>query len=80
MTKSPYRKYYEEKKKYYQENRKDWTKLHIHNAALRYAVKRFLADLWVEWGELENLPTTPPYSHRFESLNKTITEKVAKNN
>lgn len=35
---------------------------HIHNMAIRYAVKMFLADLWVAWRTLEGLPVTEPYS------------------
>jgi hypothetical protein len=35
---------------------------HRHQAALRYMVKQFLAELWVKWRELEGLPVTEPYS------------------
>jgi hypothetical protein len=60
--KSPYRVYYDESKTRYQK-REGWTKLHIHLAARRYMLKRFLSDMWVEWRTRENLPVDPPYSH-----------------
>jgi hypothetical protein len=68
--KSRYRRLYEEKKQYYL-NREDLrkaiehgekgAKLHVRLMAMRYTVKRFLADLWVEWRRLERLPITKPY-------------------
>jgi hypothetical protein len=36
---------------------------HIRNMTLRYTVKRFLADLWIAWRQLEGLPITLPYAH-----------------
>ncbi len=70
--KSRYRRLYEYKKEYLM-NRKDLksalergekgAKLHIRLLALRFTVKRFLADLWVEWRKLEGLPITKPYAH-----------------
>lgn len=33
-----------------------------HNMAVRYAVKRFLADLWVAWRTIEGLPVTDDYA------------------
>jgi len=39
-----------------------WTPKRIHNAALRYMVKMFLADLWKQWRILEGLPVTPTYN------------------
>lgn len=41
---------------------KDKTDLHRHNMALRYAVKRFLVDLYLHWRRLENLPVAEEYS------------------
>jgi hypothetical protein len=38
------------------------SKAHRHNAALRYMVKMFLADLWTTWRQLEGLPVTEPYA------------------
>lgn len=38
------------------------TKGHRHNMAMRYMVKRFLADLYAKWRELEGLPVAPEYS------------------
>ena len=40
----------------------DTSKLHRHNMAIRYMVKRFLADLYVAWRTLENLPVEQEYS------------------
>jgi hypothetical protein len=70
--KSYYRRIYDEKKKYYME-REDLKKavetgekgamLHIRMMTLRYTVKRFLADLWIQWRKLEGLPITKPYPH-----------------
>lgn len=37
-------------------------KAHRHNAAMRYMVKMFLQDLWVQWRELEGLTVTDPYA------------------
>ena len=69
--KSQYRKLYETQKAYYL-NRPDLKvkvdaeekgiKGHIRNMTLRYVEKRFLADLWLTWRKLENLPTTEPYA------------------
>ena len=38
------------------------TKLHRHNMAIRYMVKRFLADLYTAWRTIEGLPVAPEYS------------------
>jgi hypothetical protein len=37
-------------------------KAHIHNASLRYMIKRFLADLYKAWRPLEGLTVAPEYS------------------
>src|SRR5215813_1567110 len=39
-----------------------WPPLRIHKDALRYMMKQFLRDFWVEWRTLEGLPVTEPYS------------------
>lgn len=44
-----YRDSYDTKKAYYHETRPDWTLAHAHRAAMRYAVKELLKDMWVEW-------------------------------
>jgi Transposase IS116/IS110/IS902 family len=41
---------------------KDKTKGHIHNMAVRYMVKEFLADLWTHWRLLEGLPVKGTYA------------------
>ena len=43
------------------EKYKDVTKLHRHNMAIRYMVKRFLVALYVQWRTLEKLPVAPEY-------------------
>lgn len=45
----PYRAAYDAKKEYYDVIHPDWTKAHVHNAAMRYAVKMLLKHMWVEW-------------------------------
>ena len=37
------------------------TKMHLHRRAMRYMIKRFLACLWLEWREAEDLPLQAPY-------------------
>jgi len=36
-------------------------KVHVHLMSLRKMVKRFLADTWVVWRKVEDLPITKPY-------------------
>ena len=36
-------------------------KNHIHRMAMRYAVKQFMKDLWINWRTLEGLSVTEPY-------------------
>jgi hypothetical protein len=45
-----------------EEMQKLWPPGRIKNAALRYMVKQFLADLWVHWRTLEGLPITESYA------------------
>lgn len=47
----PYRLAYDRKKAYYQNNRPNWSKKHCHEAAMRYAVKGLLRDMWQAWME-----------------------------
>ncbi len=60
-SRSPYSSIYYEAKEYYQGNRPEWTKLHIHFAAMRKMIKIFLSHLWQVWREMEGLPTSMPY-------------------
>lgn len=76
--KSPYAEYYRNYKTR-AENMKDSryaSKLHIHRAAIRYMVKRFLADLYVQWRTLEKLPVTQEY-HEAKLGHKHGKKKVA---
>lgn len=45
----PYRRAYDERKALYESERQDWTQAHRHNAAMRFAVKLLVKNLWVEW-------------------------------
>lgn len=45
----PYRRAYDDKKRYYEAGRPDWTQARRHNAAMRYAVKELVKNLWIEW-------------------------------
>lgn len=44
-----YRALYDAKKAYYEAERVDWPQIRRHRAAMRYAVKAMLKDMWVEW-------------------------------
>ena len=35
---------------------------HRHNAAIRYMVKMFLLELWMQWRKIEELPIVPSYA------------------
>lgn len=58
---SPYRQVYDSAKEKYQAGRPDWTKAHIHNAAMRKMIKVFLSHLWLQWRTLESLPVRDLY-------------------
>ena len=58
---SPYREIYDKAKARYERERPDWTKGHIHNAAVRKMTKIWLQHLWVTWRELEGLPVNEAY-------------------
>ena len=45
----PYRRAYDQKKAYYESERQEWTQARRHNAAMRYAVKELIKNLWIEW-------------------------------
>jgi len=62
--KSPYRRSYDQYK-HRLENmpaHEDKSKLHRHNMAMRYMIKRFLVDLYTAWRSIEGLPVAPEYS------------------
>jgi len=63
--KSPYSDIYYKAKEYYKTHRPDWTKAHVHYAAMRKMIKLFLSHLWVVWRTLEGLPTRSPYVHEY---------------
>jgi hypothetical protein len=65
MNNNVYYKGIYENYKHRLEHRPDWaerTKGHRHNAARRYMVKMFLADLWRAWREIEGLPVVETYA------------------
>lgn len=45
----PYRRAYDERKVIYESERPEWTQAHRHNAAMRFAVKLLIKNLWVAW-------------------------------
>lgn len=55
-----YRRVYDDKKEYYEANR-DWTKGHIHNAALRKMILVWLSHVWARWRAIEGLEVTALY-------------------
>ncbi|MCK5606594.1 hypothetical protein KAR91_32130 [Candidatus Pacearchaeota archaeon] len=63
-VKSPYAQIYYEYKNRLEnsEKHKEKTKLHRHNMANRYMIKRFLVDLYKKWRKLEGLPVADEYS------------------
>ena len=60
---SPYSDLYYKYKDFYVANRPDWTKMHLHLAALRRMIKIFLQHMWVTWRAFEGLPVSKPYAH-----------------
>ena len=38
---------------------------HMHNKALRYAVKQFFVDFYVAWREMRGLEVRPPYKEEY---------------
>lgn len=63
--KSPYTQFYVSAKQRYEHVHPEWTKAHIHNAALRKMIKMFLAHLWITWRTAEGLPTRAPYVQEY---------------
>jgi hypothetical protein len=61
---SPYVKIYRDYKHRLENHpaHKDKTKGHRNNMAIRYMIKAFLRDLYVQWRGLEGLPVHPPYA------------------
>lgn len=59
-----YREIYDDNKHRLESHAKyaEVSKGHRHNMAIRYAVKRFLVDLYVAWRTLEGLPVATEYS------------------
>lgn len=49
-----YRDAYDTKKAYYEAERGDWPQIRRHRAAMRYAVKELVKDLWIEWRKRVN--------------------------
>lgn len=77
--KSPYRKAYDDYR-FRLENSPKWadrSKGHRHQAAIRYAVKRFLVDLYKAWRALEGLPVASEYSEAKLGMVHGSAEKYA---
>jgi hypothetical protein len=49
VGRGPHREAYDRKKEYYTTNRPDWTPARRHNAAMRYAIKELVKQMWLEW-------------------------------
>ena len=49
-----YLKYFLPRREATKQTHPEWTPNHRKNDALRYMVKKFIADLWVEWKKLES--------------------------
>jgi hypothetical protein len=64
---SPYRAEYDRAKSGYQQRHADWTKRHVHHAAMGNMIKLFLAHLWETWRGLEGLSVRPPYCQDYQS-------------
>lgn len=62
-SKSPYADIYKNYKNRLENHpeHKDKTKLHKHNMAMRYMIKRFLVDLYIQWRTMEGLEVSPEY-------------------
>lgn len=58
---SPYRDVYDNYKNRLNQRNEDLTPGHIHYMSIRYMIKMFLIDFWLEWRRLEGLPVTRPY-------------------
>jgi len=58
---SPYALLYYRAREHYEVSHPEWTKAHVHAAALRKMIKVFLSHLWARWRELEGLPTRELY-------------------
>jgi len=61
LSDSPYRARYDEAKEKFARAHPDWTKGHIHNAAMGKMIKWFLSDFWVSWRKAEAQPVSEPY-------------------
>jgi len=59
---SPYRLRYDEAKQKFARAHADWTKGHVHNAAMGKMIKWFLSDFWMAWRKAEGLSVSQPYS------------------
>jgi len=48
------------------------TRQHIHDRAIRYMVKLFLRDLYVEWRRIRGIPTRPTYAEEYLEKSHTV--------
>ena len=53
------------------------TKGHIHNMAVRYMIKEFLADLWTKWREIEGLPARSRYAEEKLGITHSVQKAAA---
>jgi len=59
---NPYKKFLIERKAKHARNHPDWTKGHIHNAAMNETIKLFLSHFWTVARTLEGKPVSEPYA------------------
>ncbi|MEN6468026.1 MAG: hypothetical protein ABFD45_03615 [Smithella sp.] len=59
---NPYKKFLLERKAKHARNHPDWSKGHIHNAAMNETIKLFLSHFWVVSRQLEGKPVSEPYA------------------
>lgn len=61
MSRSPYKRIYNERKEYEKNRDEDISDGHAHARALRYMIKQFLKELHVRWRKLEGLEISEPW-------------------
>ena len=62
---SQFTRFYYEAKERYQKTHPEWTKAHVHLAAMRRMNKIFLCCLWHVWRESLGLPIRQPYAVEY---------------
>jgi hypothetical protein len=58
---SPYKMYYDNRRRYNTARKWGICPLHEHRDAMRYMIKMLLTDIWMLWRRFEGLPVRPTY-------------------